>query len=312
MIKIKNLEYQTLHDLGVDKKDKIEVYEPGEGEKYSIFSDSMFKAMFQNEKRIKYSCKLLSYLFEISYEELLNNLVLVKNEVDKEKENSKGNRCDYVAYIDNTYINIEINQNSSLSTLLRNIQYIDSIYAKKNKKGKKENKENYNYCVQVNINNFSFKNNDKIFDIFMNQNKDGIVLDDHKIFINIYIPNLRRKCYTKGIESLEEVEKYLLVLTEKGIRETKEIGGNIGIMEEYIDEAIEVSNESGFGEAYDKEEALYETAMEHGIEKGETNKQLEIAKKMIGKHMNIVDIIELTGLTEEEIESLKEMEKDIK
>jgi hypothetical protein len=77
-------------------------------------------------------------------------------------------------------------------------------------------------------------------------------------------------------------------------------------MEEYIDEAIEVSNESGFGEAYDKEEALYETAMEHGIEKGETNKQLEIAKKMIEENETIDKIMLYTSLTKEEVENLKE------
>jgi predicted transposase/invertase (TIGR01784 family) len=79
-------------------------------------------------------------------------------------------------------------------------------------------------------------------------------------------------------------------------------------MEEYIDEAIEVSNESGFGEAYDKEEALYETAMEQGIEQN----KLEIAKKMINEDMSSSMISKITGLTEEEIESLKEIEEDIK
>jgi hypothetical protein len=79
-------------------------------------------------------------------------------------------------------------------------------------------------------------------------------------------------------------------------------------MEEYIDEAIEVSNESGFGEAYDKEEALYETAMEQGIEQN----KLEIAKKMIEENETIDKIMLYTSLTKEEVENLKEIEEDIK
>jgi predicted transposase/invertase (TIGR01784 family) len=302
MLKIKDLNYQTLHDLEEDDKYTIDTYKkPTLGEKYSIFSDTMFKAMFQNEKRIKYSCKLLSYIFDISYEELLDNLVLTKNEINKEKENSFGGRCDYVAYINNTYVNVEVNQNSSLETLLRNIQYLDTIYLKKIKRNKTK-KEDYNYCVQVNINNFAFKNNNKVFDIYMNQNKEGLVLDDHKIIINIYIPNLRRKCYNEGIESLEEVEKYLLVLTEKGIEEAKEIGGNIEIMDEYIDEAVEVSIDSGFGEAYDKEEAIYDDGMKKGIEQN----KLEIAKSLLKNNVSIDIIMDSTGFSKEKIESLSE------
>jgi predicted transposase/invertase (TIGR01784 family) len=302
MLKIRNLNYQTLHDLEEDHSYTIDTYKkPIKGEKYSIFSDTMFKAMFQNKKRIKYSCKLLSYLFDVSYDELLNNLVLTKNDIDKEKENSLGGRCDYVAFINNTYINVEVNQNSSLVTLLRNIQYLDTIYSKKIKRSSSLKKEDYNYCVQVNINNFSFKNNDNIFDIFMFQNKDGLVLDDHKIIINIYIPNLRRKCYNEGIEKLEEVEKYLLVLTEKGINEAKEIGGNIEIMDEYIDEAVEVSYESGFGEAYDKEEAIYDD----GIKKGMEQEKIEIAKSLLEHNVSIDIIMESTGLTKEEINKIK-------
>jgi predicted transposase/invertase (TIGR01784 family) len=139
----------------------------------------------------------------------------------------------------------------------------------------------------------------------MLQNKDGLVLDDHKIIINIYIPNLRRKCYNEGIEKLEEVEKYLLVLTEKGINEAKEIGGNIKIMDEYIDEAVEVSYESGFGEAYDKEEAIYDDGIKKGMEQGMKNEKIEIARKMLNEKMDISMISKITGLTKEEIDKIK-------
>lgn len=91
MFKLRGVEYKTLHELQKNNAYVVEVYEPKkEGEKYTLLSDTMFKAMFQNEGRIKYSCKLLSYLFEVSYEELLKNIVLLKNEVDKEKKNDKG------------------------------------------------------------------------------------------------------------------------------------------------------------------------------------------------------------------------------
>ncbi len=298
MFQLKGVNYKTLHECNKNNAYKVEVYEKKkEGEKYTILSDAMFKAMFQNEARIKYSCQLLSYLFEVSYEELLKNLVLLKNEVDKNKKNDKASRCDYVAKIEDTYINIEVNNNSSLDILLRNIKYMDKIFYKKLKEGEEENSQNYNYVVQLNLNNFAFEGNEKVIDIYMMRNEEGVVLDDHKIIVNIYIPNLRKKCYTKGIESLEEIEKYLFVLIEKDIEEARRVGGNIEIMEEYIEEAIEVGEENTFGESYDKEEAL--------IDYGEQKKQMEIAKKMLQmKDLKIEQISEATGLDIETIEKL--------
>ena len=73
----------------------------------------MLKAMFQNENRIKYSAKFLSYFIDVSYEDILNNIVLGKNELDKEKESDKGERCDYIAHLNDSVLNIEVNNNSS-------------------------------------------------------------------------------------------------------------------------------------------------------------------------------------------------------
>ena len=42
----------------------------------------MLKAMFQNENRIKYSAKFLSYFIDVKYEDILNNICLAKNELD--------------------------------------------------------------------------------------------------------------------------------------------------------------------------------------------------------------------------------------
>ena len=42
-----------------------------------------------------------------------------------------------------------------------------------------------------------------------------------------------------------------------------------------------------------------------GMAEGEKNKSIEIAKKMLNKCIKIEDIIELTGLSQEEIEKLK-------
>ena len=49
----------------------------------------------------------------------------------------------------------------------------------------------------------------------------------------------------------------------------------------------------------------YEQGIEQGIQQGVKQTKLDIAKKLLSKNMPIENIVELTGLTKEEIEKLK-------
>ena len=181
MLKIKDYKIKSLFEEGICKEYAVNLSPLQEGEKISILSDTMFKTMFQNENRLKYSCKFLSYFLDITYEELLNNIHLSKNETDKKTEKDKGEKCDYVALIKGTYVNIEVNNNSSLNTMERNIEYLMRLYSRKVKRGEKYQ---YTPSISFNLNNFSIKGNDKIIDIYGIQNKEGTFLTD-KIIIKM-------------------------------------------------------------------------------------------------------------------------------
>ena len=295
MVGIKGYKFKTLHDLELDNSYVLKLSRNiKKGQKISILSDTMLKAMFQNENRIKYSAKFLSYFIDVEYEDILNNICLAKNELDKNVENDKGERCDYVALLSDTSLNIEVNNNSSLEVLERNMEYAHRLYSKKIKRGE----ENYQYTqvIQFNLNNFAFKGNDKIVDIYTVTNDDNIGLSNKLIFVQIYVPNLRKKWYTKGIKSLSEEEKYILALVEMDLDKLNDLGGE-NIMDEYVKEAEEVSFEGGVGEAYDKEWALRD--------EGKRESKKEIAKNLLKNKVDISIIASSTGLTEEEINSLK-------
>ena len=324
MVGIKGYKFKTLHDLELDNEYVLKLSRNiKKGQKISILSDTMLKAMFQNENRIKYSAKFLSYFIDVEYEDILNNICLAKNELDKNNENDKGERCDYVALLSDTSLNIEVNNNSSLEVLERNMEYAHRLYSKKIRRGE----ENYQYTqvIQFNLNNFAFKGNDKIVDIYTVTNDDNIGLSNKLIFVQIYVPNLRKKWYTKGMKSLSEEEKYILALVEMDLDKLNDLGGE-NIMDEYVKEAEEVSFEGGVGEAYDKEWALRDQGYRdglsqgkaegfsqgkvegkaEGISEGKNERNIEIAKNMLSKSMNIKLISEITGLMEDEIEKIKE------
>ena len=303
MVGIKGYKFKTLHDLELDNSYVLKLSRNiKKGQKISILSDTMLKAMFQNENRIKYSAKFLSYFIDVEYEDILNNICLAKNELDKNNENDKGERCDYVALLSDTSLNIEVNNNSSLEVLERNMEYAHRLYSKKIRRGE----ENYQYTqvIQFNLNNFAFKGNDKIVDIYTVTNDDNIGLSNKLIFVQIYVPNLRKKWYTKGIKSLSEEEKYILALVEMDLDKLNDLGGE-NIMDEYVKEAEEVSFEGGIGEAYDKEWALRDQGYREGMSQGKSKEKIEIAKNLLKNNVDISVIASSTGLTEDEINSLK-------
>ena len=129
------------------------------------------------------------------------------------------------------------------------MEYVHRLYSKNVKIG---SKDDYRQVIQINLNNFAFEGNDKILDVYYLQNSEGIKLNYKLIFIQIYILNLRKKCYNKGNDNLSKEEKYALLLVEPDVELSKELAEVDNLMEEYLDEAKEVSDWDGFGESYDK------------------------------------------------------------
>ena len=308
MIKMRNDPYKTITDLDVSFKDSIKLDPIKEGEKISILSDSMLKTMFQNEKRLKYSAKLLSYFIDLSFEELLGNIHLSKNELDKEKEYNKGEKCDYVALIDNTSINIEVNNNGSVNILERNMEYAHRLYSRLITKGKKDNQ--YTQVIQFNLNNFSFIGNDKIIDQYVIQNNEHLRLSNKLIFVQIFIPNLIRKWYNQGIKELDEKEKYILTLVLRNIDEAKDLGKGVKIMEEYVDESKYVTLDDDLRESYDKEWALKDLGMREGREEGikETKKTSVI--NLINNGVDKEIVAKSLEISLEEVDKILEENKE--
>ena len=139
-----------------------------------------------------------------------------------------------------------------------------------------------------------------------------IGLSNKLIFVQIYVPNLRKKWYTKGMKSLSEEEKYILALVEMDLDKLNDLGGE-NIMDEYVKEAEEVSFEGGVGEAYDKEWALRDQGYRDGLSQGKAEGKIEgfsqgkveIAKNMLKDNIPVESISKYTSLSIDEIKNLK-------
>jgi len=133
-----------------------------EDEKISIMADVMFKTLFCNSERLYFGAKFLSYFINYSYEDILKNIKLTKAELNKKVVTKKSERCDYVAVLDDTQFNIEINCNDNEKAMKRNMDYVFRQFGSKVKVGIEYE---FTKILQINVNNFSFKNRHKTIDV---------------------------------------------------------------------------------------------------------------------------------------------------
>ena len=315
----------TILEQEITEKNSYKFKERYPGFKIPIVSDSMFHTMINNENRKQYVAYFFAHFLNKDYEEIYRTIKFVKTELDKEINNEREKRVDFICKLDNEYVLLEMNNRSSKSVLERNIMYTAKIYGNKKER---TNKYEYNKVISININNFNFKGNDEAVQRFLIKKDDGndVLYTDKLQIYNIYLPLIKEKYYNK--EELSKFEEILLIFNENDKDLLNELSEDDNIMKEYIKDATDASSDGEWAALeYDKElhdmmiqNNMIDEAREKGIKTGietgkkigiETGKKigidernLEIAKNMLKKKLDINTISECTGLSLEEIQNL--------
>ena len=165
----------------------------------------------------------------------------------------------------------------------------------------------------------------------MFQDSDGNIdeygVEKYKIDLE-YIEN---KYYNE--DEITREEKLLLMLKEEKREKLKEISKGDKIMKEVYKKLEELSEDKDLALLYDEKEREeekrkeeleyakelgytsginegikqgYTSGINKGIEQGSNNKLIEIARNMLNKNMDISIISEITDLSKEEIQKIKE------
>ena len=296
-------------DKEISKTNSYKLLDYYKGYKIPIVSDSMFKTMINNESRMEYICYLIASIFNEDYNEVLKNTKFIKNNIDKYKNEESNKTVDLLCKIKGKILNVEVNNNTSKSSLERNLGYMFSLYSANMKRGEKYD---FNEVIQININNFRFRGRKDVLEECYITNINHIPKDinDFQIYsnkiriINIYLPNIRKKDYNK----LKLYEKLLLIFNENDNQLLKDLSKGDEIMEKYVKESKEASEQDEVIGMYDKElhdERLRLAEIDEYREKGKQEKAKETALKMLQKGYDITDISECTGLSLEELNQLK-------
>ncbi len=132
------------------------------------------------------------------------------------------------------------------------------------------------------------------------------ILTNKIIIIDIYLPNIKKKMYNKGIKALSEMERFLLIGLEENKQKALEYVGDDIIMKDLEERISDWTLSDDLRESYDKEWALKDEAKREGVIQGIEQGKSEIIKKLLTSGMTVEEISKITDIPVEEIQQIKE------
>ena len=112
---------------------------------------------------------------------------------------------------------------------------------------------------------------------------------------------LHQEQYLPSVEELE-----ISGFSDAELRAYDKFWDSVSVERTLLDDRYQKGMEKGFEKGFEKGRAEGKAeGMEEGIEKGMNQRSLEIAKKMLANGMDDASVMDMTGLTAEEIKLLK-------
>jgi len=259
--------------------------------------DTVFKYLFKKEE-------FRRWLEEIIYDQTgidLYDYKLIDNESNSGGK-YKDYRLDLLFEKDNELVVVEMNTSNLPSNLYKNYSYLFRVAGNRYGKNEKTYLKRVTKLIIIN----SYRSIEALgipVLFFYLQDRNNLVKRDMIESFEIYLPNVNKRGYNK-------IEKRLLLFEAKSYEEMRKITDEPEDLK-VIEELERLSMDDYFRYMYNGKEvderianSRYEEGMEAGVEKGEKNKQIEIAKTMLKDKVSVETISKYTNLTPEEIANL--------
>ena len=297
----------------VDSLEKEEI-KRGKNEVIPCIYERCFAYVYdQNKNNLAH---LLASILNVDVLKIKNNITKISDTNDLKNKNDKQRRMDFVYRIDNLSLDIELNLKPR-PIKERNINYLMSLHLRKFKKGNRY-EDNYR-TIQININNEMIDESDKVIEEYYFRKEDGKEYAKNIGFYVVNIPNIKKIWYNKEDEEFEKY-KYMLSFFETNVDMIRQVYEGDEVVMDIINKQEEFSRDNEEWETFRSENELEEEyqlgieyakeegkkeGIEKGIELGKLQGIKKVVKSMLDKNMDIKDIVDITGLSEEEILSLK-------
>ena len=297
----------------VDSLEKEEI-KRGKNEVIPCIYERCFAYVYdQNKNNLAH---LLASILNVDVLKIKNNITKISDTNDLKNKNDKQRRMDFVYRIDNLSLDIELNLKPR-PIKERNINYLMSLHLRKFKKGNRY-EDNYR-TIQININNEMIDESDEVIEEYYFRKEDGKEYSKNIGFYVVNIPNIKKIWYNKEDEEFEKY-KYMLSFFETNVDMIRRIYEGDEVVMDIINKQEEFSRDNEEWETFRSENELEEEyqlgieyakeegkkeGIEKGIELGKLQGIKKVVKSMLDKNMDIKNIVDITGLSEEEILSLK-------
>jgi predicted transposase/invertase (TIGR01784 family) len=275
-------------------------------------NDFVFKRIFGSEENKDILLAFLNRTFLEAGEPPLTEIILMNPYTDKDSPRDKQSIFDIQARtVEGKLINIEMQLFNKYDNEKRTLYYWSKQYSSQLEKGQAYSK--LRKCVTINILNFSILPNERYHSVFhLREDHSGIPFIDD---MEIHIMELS-KLGQQPIPSEGGLLNWLLFLKSEDTSNWEVLKmnepqlGKAMTALEYLSQSAEARRLYEMRQkALHDEASLLEGAREEGEAKGRElglyEKSVEIARKMLAKGKEIDEIVELSGLTVEEIERLK-------
>ena len=297
----------------VDSLEKEEI-KRGKNEVIPCIYERCFAYVYdQNKNNLAH---LLASILNVDVLKIKNNITKISDTNDLKNKNDKQRRMDFVYRIDNLSLDIELNLKPR-PIKERNINYLMSLHLRKFKKGNRY-EDNYR-TIQININNEMIDESEKVIEEYYFRKEDGKEYSKNIGFYVVNIPNIKKIWYNKEDEEFEKY-KYMLSFFETNVDMIRQVYEGDEVVMDIINKQEEFSRDNEEWETFRSENELEEEyqlgieyakeegkkeGIEKGIELGKLQGIKKVVKSMLDKNMDIKNIVDITGLSEEEILSLK-------
>ena len=276
---------------------------------YTCKYDKAFKEIMMKEENFEILKKVLESILEVTIEKIeLQPLHIPTGNI-----HLKGKEVDLLVVTNQGKIEVEVNTYYNDYVRVRNFSYITNIYNNQVTVGDKYSEDTN--VIQINL-NYGIPDT-KYRRIYKVRDEEGKEYIKNFYIYEINMEKLKKIWYDKDELEIEK-NKYLLML-DMEIKDIKKLPKD-KVVKEYMEKIEKLNNDPMFinwitkekDEQMIKNTQLYNATQQginiginQGINQGIKQEKIEIAKSMLKKNMDIEDIIDITGLTKEEIEKLQ-------
>ena len=278
--------------------------------KYNLKNDIIFKAFFARSGNEIFLIDFLEALLKIKIEK-----IKIKEEVNLEQLSveEKGGRLDLQATLnDGIIVNIELQMNNNFNIEERTTLYSSKVNSRDAKKG--TDYSEINKVIMINILGYNLLDVEEYISetvIVLDKHRDYEVLKGIKWYF-IELPKFRKK----NTDMNDKIDQWICFIDDSNKEAVKMAEKNNVVLKKarkelnYLTGDAAVRRMAELREKWEMDEiAVKKNAERIGRKEGNVEGRMaekkETARKLLLKNMKIEEIIEITGLTEEEIKEIE-------